>query len=130
MADTAHYALLDRPGIGAGAEHFDVMIRFHDEDAAASQMVPNVGWHVPEVGSETDLDAFGAKGEADGIGGVMRNGEGHDLDIADAKAAPGGEMFRLRQFWRGALFVGVAHGAAPGMMGWGGDKDGHVQFFG
>ncbi len=88
-------------------------------------MVAHAGRHVAEVGGKADLDAFGAKGEAHRIGGVVRNGEGHDFDIAYAKAAPGGEMFRFRQLGNRAFFV--AHRAAPGMMRRRGQKDRHVQ---
>src|SRR5208282_5044232 len=88
-------------------------------------MVAHARRHVAEVGGETNLDAFRAEGEANRIDGIMRNGKRHDLDVADAKAATGREMFRLRQL-RNRAFC-VAYGAVPGMMRRRSQKDRDVQ---
>ena len=84
-------------------------------------MVAYTDGHVTKVGCETDFDAFGAEGEADGIGGVVGDGEGLDFDIADAKAATGEKMLGLGKL--GELAVGlnsfvncIAAGAIPGVM--------------
>ena len=89
-------------------------------------MVAHARRHISQVGGKTNLDAFRAKREAHRIGGVVRNREGHDLNIAHAKAAPGREMFRFRQFRNRALFV--AYRPAPGMMRRRGQEDRDVQF--
>ncbi len=58
-------------------------------------MVAHADRHVAKVGGKTDLDSFGAEGKADGIGRVVRDGEGLDVDIADAETAAGEEMLGL-----------------------------------
>ena len=77
-------------------------------------MVSHTGWHVTEVGSESDLDPFGLKRKADWIGRIVGNGKWRDFDIANAEAAAGGEMLGYGQLRR--LPGLVAHGAIPGVM--------------
>ena len=128
MPHPAHHPLLHRPRIRPRTQHLHIVIRFHHQHAAAPQMVAHARRHVAEIGGKTDFDAFGAKGEAHRIGGVVRNGEGHDLDIAHAEAPAGGEVFGLRQLWNRTLLV--AHRPAPGLMGRRSQEDRHIQFCG
>src|ERR1700686_261221 len=95
MPDAAHDPLLHRPRIGAGAQHLDIVIRLRKEHATAAKMVAHADGHVAEIGGEANLDALGAKGEANGVDRVVGDIEGHDFDIADAKASTGGKVFRL-----------------------------------
>jgi hypothetical protein len=43
-------------------------------------------WQVAEIGADGDFGAVGAEGEADGIGGIVRDGKGVDVDIANGEA--------------------------------------------
>src|SRR5580698_1477363 len=111
-------------------------------------MVADANWHITEVGSEADLDALGAEGEADGIGSVVGDGERRDFDVADAKAAAGEEMLGLGEigsfagvFVFGFVFVylfvsansagkPITDGAIPGVVRAFGEVDGNVEFGG
>ena len=39
MPGAAHHALLDVPGIGADLEHFEIVIRFEDQEIGFAQML-------------------------------------------------------------------------------------------
>src|ERR1700679_317195 len=52
--------------------------------------------HVAEVGRDGDLESLRAESEADGIDGVMRNGEAGDVDVADGKRRSSRKGFDLR----------------------------------
>ena len=86
MPGAAHDALLDVPGIGADLEHVEIVIGFEDQEIGFAQMVLHQFGQVAEVGDDGDLRAVRAKGEADGIGGIVRNGEGIDFNIADLES--------------------------------------------
>ena len=51
---------------------------------------------IAQIGRDRNLDAFGAEGKSHGIGGVMRDGETGDVDIADGEARAGLEHFERR----------------------------------
>ena len=78
-------ALLDGPGVRAVAEHFEIVIGLEEEDVDALEGGFDVGGHVAQVGGDGHADAFGGKDEAAGVGGVVGDGEGGDLEIADRK---------------------------------------------
>ena len=75
MADAAHHALLHAPRIRAAAQHLEIVVGFDHQHVTSAQVMANAGRHVAEIGADADLDAVAAKGEADGIDGVMRDGE-------------------------------------------------------
>ena len=50
---------------------------------------------VAEVGRDGDFEALGAEGEADGVDGVVGDGEAVDVDVADDEAAAGLEELEL-----------------------------------
>ncbi len=52
---------------------------------------------IAEIGGNRDLDAFGAEGKAHRIGGIVRDGEAGDVDIADGEAGAGLKEFELRR---------------------------------
>src|SRR5581483_10868691 len=91
-------------------------------------MIADADWNVPEIGGKADLDAFGMEGEPDRVGGVMRNGEGHDLDIADEEAPAGGKYFELRKL--GRLSGGVADRTRPRLVGGAGHENRDAELLG
>ncbi len=52
---------------------------------------------IAKVSGDRNLDAFGAKRKAHGIGGVVRDREAGDVDIADGEAGAGLKQFELRR---------------------------------
>jgi hypothetical protein len=86
MAGAGHDALLDVPGIRANLEHFEIVIGFEDEAITFAEMMLDEFREIAEVGDDGELRAVGAKGVGDRIGGVVRNGEGRDFDVADGEA--------------------------------------------
>ena len=94
MAGAAEDALLDDPGIGANFEHVEVVIGFEDQAIGVAQMDFDELRQVAEVGDDGELRAVGAEGEGDGVGGVMRNSEGVDVDVADGEALTGVDGFK------------------------------------
>jgi hypothetical protein len=89
MAGARKYALLDDPRIGANLEHIEVVVGFEDETIRFAEMNFDELRHVAEVGADGNLGAIGAKSETDGIDGIVRDGEGVDVNVADAKALAG-----------------------------------------
>src|SRR5207245_5859413 len=126
MPYPAHNALLDGPGVGPAAQHFEIMIGLDYQQIAAAQVITNVRWEVPEIGGDADLDAFRAERESHGIGSIVRDGEGCDGDITNLKAAAGEERFELRDF--GLLAGFLAHRAHPGLVRGSGHEDGDAEF--
>jgi hypothetical protein len=93
MPGAAQDALLDDPGIGADLEHVEIVIGLEDQSIAFAQVVLDELGHVAEVGDQAELRAVGAEGEANGVGGIVRYGEGVNLDIADGEALAGLDGF-------------------------------------
>ena len=89
MAGARENALLDDPGIWADLEHVEIVIGLEDEAIGLAEMDSDVVWQVAEIGADGDLGAVGAEGETDGIGGVVRDGEGMDVDVADGETLAG-----------------------------------------
>jgi len=89
MAGAGKHALLDDPGIRTDLEHVEIVIRFEDEAIGLAKMDFDELGHVAEVGADGDLGAVGAESEAEGIGGVVRDGEGVDVNIADGETLAG-----------------------------------------
>jgi len=85
MAGAGEHALLDDPGIRADLEHVEVVIGFEDQAIGLTKVDLDHFRKVTEVGADGDLCAVAAESEPDGIGGVVRNGEGVNVDIADGK---------------------------------------------
>ena len=98
MAGAAHHALLDVPGIRPDLQHFEIVIRFENQEIGFAQMMLHQLGHVAEIGDDRDFHSIRAKSVADGIGGIMRNRERIDFDIADSKGFRGECMRRVR-FW-------------------------------
>ena len=69
--------------------------------------------HVAEIGADGDFYALGAEGQTDGIGGIVGDGEGVDVDIAD------GEVLACFNFFHAAQAFGesVGEDAVEGVEG-------------
>ena len=113
MPGAGKHALLDDPGIGADLEHVEVVIGFEDQAIRLAEMNFDELGHVAEVGADGDLDAVGAEGEAEGIGGIVRDGEGVDINVADGEALAGVDGFDAAE----ALAEGFRQDAAELLHG-------------
>jgi hypothetical protein len=85
VAGAGENALLDDPGVGADFEHIEIVIGFEDEAIGLAEMDSNVIREVAEISADGDLGAVGTEGESDGVSGVVRDGEGMDVDVADGE---------------------------------------------
>lgn len=92
MTGAAHDALLDVPRVRADFEHFQVVIGLENEAIGVAEMEFHQFGEVAEVGDDGDFDAVGAKGVADGIGGVVRNGEGRHFNVANGELFAGADV--------------------------------------
>lgn len=81
-----HDALLDGPGIRADLEHFHIVVGFEQEHVGTLEMDADGIGQVAQIGGDGDFDAFGVQGEADGVDGVVRDGEAVYFDVADREA--------------------------------------------
>ncbi len=117
MAGAGKDALLNNPRIGANLEHIEVVIGFEDETISFAEVDFDKFRHVAEVGADGNLGAVGAKSETDGIDGVVRDGEGVDVDIADTKALAGLNGFNAAE----ALAEGLGENALKNAHGGLGD---------
>ena len=97
-------ALLDGPGVGAVAEHLEVVIGLEEEDIDPLEGGLDVGGHVAEIGGKGHADALGREDEAAGVGGVVGDGEGGDVDVADGEPGAGVEVLDGRKV-RGIGFL-------------------------
>ncbi len=103
MAGAAHNALLDVPGIRADLEHFEVVIGFKDEAIGVAKVKLDELSEIAEVGDNGDFCATRAKCVADGIGGIVRDGERRNFDIADGEAFTGANVLDAVDFFRGGF---------------------------
>jgi hypothetical protein len=94
MTRAAEDALFDDPGIGADLEHVEVVIGFEDQAIDIAEMDFDELGHVAEVGDDGQFCAVGAEGKGDRVGGVVWNGEGVDIDVADGEALAGVNGFK------------------------------------
>jgi len=113
MPGAGEDALLDDPGIRANLEHVEIVIGFEDEAIGLAEVDSNVIWEVAEIGADSDFGAVGAEGESDGVCGVVRDGEGMDVDVADRKALAGMDGFDAAE----AFAKGVGKDALEGVHG-------------
>jgi hypothetical protein len=113
VASAGEDALLDDPGIRADLEHVEIVIGFEDEAIGLTEVDSNVIWEVAEIGADGDFGAVGAESESDGIGGVVRDCESVDVDIADGKALAGLDGFDASE----ALAEGIGEDALERVHG-------------
>ena len=111
MAGARENALFDNPRIRADFEHIQIVIGFEQQTISVAQMNFHKLGHVAEVGDERHLRAVGAEGEADGVGGVMRNLKCVDIYIANREVLAGLNSFECVE----ALAERVRKRAAKGV---------------
>jgi hypothetical protein len=86
MTSAGKNALLNDPRIRADLEHVEVVIGFENKTISFAEVDFDELGHVAEVSADGHLGAVGAKGETDGIDGIVRDGESVDVDVANTKA--------------------------------------------
>lgn len=93
-------ALLERPrALGVGGEEVGAVVGLDDDDVALAELFTDVLGGVAEVGHVGERTArgqqvvgvAGSETEADGFLGIVRYGEGVNLDVAVAEARAGFE---------------------------------------
>jgi len=89
VAGARENALLDDPRVGSDLEHIEIVIGFEDEAIGLAEMDFDEFGHVAEIGADGGFAAIGAKGEADGVGGVVGNGKGVNVNITNHEALAG-----------------------------------------
>ena len=93
VAGAGKHALLDDPRVGPDLEHVEIVVGFEDEAISVAEMDSDVVRQVAEIGADGDFGAVGTEGESDGVGGVVRDGERVDVDIADRETLAGLDGF-------------------------------------
>ena len=109
VAGAAHHTLLDVPGIRTDFQHFEIVIRFENQEIGFAEMEFHDFGHVAEVGDDGDFFAVGAESVADGVGGIVRNRERGDFDIADDELNAGADVFVAVEARFRAVFVHLAN---------------------
>lgn len=89
VSGAREHALLNDPGVGANLEHVEVVVGFENETIGFAEVNFDKFGHVAEICADGDLSAVGTESESDRVGGIVRNGEGVDIDITDAEALAG-----------------------------------------
>ena len=109
MACAAHDPLLDVPGVGADFEHFQIVVRFQDQEIGFAQVVFYQLRHVAQVCDDRYFFAVGAKRVAYWIGSIVRDCECRDFDIADYEFDTGPDVDEAFDsgFW--AILVHLQH---------------------
>jgi len=79
------HALFDDPGIRPDLEHIEIVVRFENQAIGGAQVNLHKCRHVAEIGADGDLRAVGAKSESDGVGRIVRNREGVDIDVTNGE---------------------------------------------
>ena len=92
--------LLDDPGIRADLEHIQIVVRFEHKTIGVPEMDFHELGHVAEIGNNRHFRAIRAEREADGVGGVVRDLESVNIDIADREM-----LARLNRFERVDAFA-------------------------
>jgi hypothetical protein len=119
MAGAGEDALFDDPGVRADFEHVEIVIGFEDEAVGLAEMDSHVIRKVAEIGADGDFGAVGAEGEADGVGGVVRDGKRVHVDVADRETLAGLDGLHTAE----ALAEGVRQNALKGFQGGLGDVE-------
>jgi hypothetical protein len=117
MAGAGEDALLDDPGIRTDLEHVEIVIGFEDEAIGLAEMDSDVVWKVSEIGADGDFGAVSSECETDRVGGIVGDGEGMDVDVADGEALAGLDGFDAPE----ALAEGVRQNTLKGFQGGLGD---------
>ncbi len=119
MAGAGEDALFNDPGIGADLEHVEIVIGFQDQAIGLTKMDADVIREVAQVGADGDFGAVGAEGEGNRVCGIVRNGKGVDVNIADGEALAGLDRFDAAK----ASAEGIRKDALKGFHGGFGDVE-------
>ena len=107
MAVAAGDALLGGPrALGVGLEEFGAVVGLDDDDVAGAEVLADMLGRVTEIGQKDEGAArgkqvvvpAGGEAKADGIVGVVRDGETLDVEVAETKTGAG-----LEELPRGAV---------------------------
>src|SRR5580700_7275756 len=79
------------------------MVRFKNQTIGITQVMFHKLGQITEIGGYGYFEAIRAEGEAQGIGGVVRNRKRRDFDIADDEFLAGANVFDARETLRGAI---------------------------
>jgi len=119
MASAGEDTLLDYPRIRTNLEHVEIVIGFEDEAIGLAEMDSYVIRQVAQIGADGNFAAVGAKSESDGVGSVVRNGEGVHVNVADGEALAGLDGLDAAE----ALAEGVGKDTLEGVHGGFGDVE-------
>src|SRR6266446_6946449 len=115
MAGAAEDALLDDPGIRADLEHVEIVIGFQHQAIGVAQMHFDQRGHIPEVGDEGKLAAVGSESEGDGVGGIVRDSESVNVNVADRKTLAGLNRFEASEPLPESVRKNAAHRVHGGL---------------
>lgn len=93
VAGAGKDSLFDDPRVRTDLEHVQIVIGFEDHAVGFAKVDFDHFGEIPEVGADGDFAAVGTKGETDGIGGIVRNGEGVYVDVTDREMLAGLDGF-------------------------------------
>jgi hypothetical protein len=105
VSRAAHDALLDVPRIRPDLQHFQVVIGFQDQEVGFAQVLFDVFGHAAEIGNDRDLFSVRTESVADGVGGIVRNRECGDFDVADHEFDSRANVFDALDFGFRAIAV-------------------------
>ena len=93
VAGAREDALLNDPRIWTHFKHVQVVIGLQDNAIAIPKVDLNVIWHVAKIRDNGHFCAVGAEREGDGIGGVVRDLEGVNINVTDDETLAGLNRF-------------------------------------
>ena len=109
MAVPAQDALLDRLGVGTGAQHLHVVVRLEDQEIAVAKSRAHRFGGMPEVGRVADSPPLAFDHIADRLDGVVRHGEWHEAHAQDREGRSGLDLLHHHAL---SIDPGRAAGAA------------------
>ena len=108
MSGAAEHALLDDPGIRADFQHVEIVIGFEDQAIGAAEMDFYEFGHVTKVRDDGHFRAVRTERETNRVGGVVRNSESVNVNVADREVLARLNRFDAPEalaesFWKHAL---------------------------
>ncbi len=92
VTDSREHPLLDRPRIRPVAKHLQIVVGFKQQNVDALQRRLDVGGHVAEIRGQRHANTLRLEDEAAGIGGIVRDSKGGNLNVANAELRAGVEV--------------------------------------
>jgi hypothetical protein len=115
VASAAEHALFYGPGVGSDLEHVKIVIGFEDHAIGFAEMDFHEFGHVAEIGNDSHFRAVGAEREANGVGGVVGDGEGVDVDVANCEVLAGVNGFNAVEALGESFRKNLLEGAEGGL---------------